>query len=76
MTAAAVLEMAGSSGPLRACLLFVAGFETAEVCSAMGVRNQQLKPIMDHALNAWRTDREFRTAYDQGVMMIEESKHT
>ena len=75
MTAAAVLEVAGSSAPLRACLLFVSGFETAEVCRAMGVRNTQLKPIMDHALNAWRTDPEFRTAYDQGVTMIEESKH-
>ena len=72
MTAAAVLEIAGSTAPLSACLLFVAGFETAEVCSAMGVRNTQLKPIMDHALNAWRTDREFRTAYDKGVTMINE----
>lgn len=79
MTATSVLEISKEvldrSDRLDALLLFVAGFETAEVCSAIDVRNTQLKTIMDYAIGDWRTDRIFRAAYDEGVQRIREYKH-
>ena len=57
---------------MDAMLMFAAGGDPAEVKRHVQRTDYTLGKLMERALNAWRHDKEFRQAYEQGVKQINE----
>ena len=60
---------------MDAMLMFAAGEDPAEVKRHVQRTDYTLGKLMERALNAWRTDKDFRQAYEQGVQRIREYRH-
>ena len=60
---------------MDAMLMFAAGKDPAEVKRHVQRTDYTLGKLMERAIQAWRHDKEFRQAYEQGVQRIREYGH-
>ena len=56
-------------------LMLVAGIPTGTIRSCLGIDYYQMATHTDHAIDAWRGDKEFKACYDTGVEAINQFRN-
>lgn len=74
--ASVILEKARRLAPrgrdreLSVLLLYVGGYSPVEVAEVLGLSHDTKKVLLDHSLYCWRREKDFKEAYDAGVVAL------